>query len=763
MALHAAHWGAFYPEVRNGRLVSVRPFEKDTDPSPLLSGLVEHTYHPTRIMQPAVRVGWRPGERGTSRTGRCAYRQISWDEALSLVASEIRRVGAQSGNQSIFAGSYGWSSAGRFHHAKTQLKRFFNCIGGYVGQVNNYSFGAGMVLLPHVVGDIGLLSGQWTHWESLVRNTELFLAFGGLPARNTQIESGGCGAHKHKQWMQALLEREDCELLNVSPIQDDFPQARTWCAIRPGTDTALLLALCYCLLRDGTYDKQFVARYTDGFVELSHYLRTGVAGTSCSPEWAAGICQVPTSFIEDLAKRIVTKRTFIAMNWSLQRADHGEQPFWAAVALAALIGQIGLPGGGVSFGYGSMNGVGNNVRKFKTPALPTQTGHESLVIPVARVADLLLKTGQTYAYNGKELHYPDIRLVYWAGGNPFHHHQDLFRLEQGWQKPETVIVHETHWTSTARRADIVLPATTTLERNDIGTSSSDNFMIAMQKAIDPVGQAHSDYDIFSDLSVRMGFGEQFTEGRDEQAWLRALYKDAQERSGEQGVQFPTFEAFWEQGYLEIPQQEIPYDALSQFRADPLNHALDTESGRIQLFSQKIAAFGYKDCPGHPAWLEKQEWLGGALAQKYPFHLLSTQPATRLHGQLDAVGPSRASKVKGREQVRIHPDDARSRGIQNTDIVKIFNDRGACLAAAHLSDTVIRGVIQLPTGAWFEVGEDEQGNRIEIHGNPNVLTPDRGTSELSQGCSAQSTLVDMCLYHGPLPELTVHTPPSFVHN
>ncbi len=169
-----------------------------------------------------------------------------------------------------------------------------------------------------------------------------------------------------------------------------------------------------------------------------------------------------------LLPRLPGKRVLVAANWSLQRARHGEQPYWAIIALAAILGQIGLPGGGFAFGYGSSNGMGNPRPDTPLYGLPIGINPVDIAIPVARVADLLLNPGETVRFDGRPITYPDIRLVYWAGGNPFHHHQDLNRLRQAFRRPATVIVNECYWTATARHADIVLPATTALERNDIG-------------------------------------------------------------------------------------------------------------------------------------------------------------------------------------------------------------------------------------------------------------------------------------------------------
>src|SRR5262249_20158917 len=154
-------------------------------------------------------------------------------------------------------------------------------------------------------------------------------------------------------------------------------------------------------------------------------------------------------------------------------------------------------------------------------------------------------SGESFDFNGKRSCYPDIRLVYWAGGNPFHHHQDINKLRRAWRKPETVIVHEPWWTATARHADIVLPATTSLERNDIGCARRDKFVIAMQQAIEPVGEARNDFDIFAALARRLGFAEMFTKGRDESSWLRYLYDRCRHGAGANAIALPDFDTFWQ--------------------------------------------------------------------------------------------------------------------------------------------------------------------------------------------------------------------------
>jgi biotin/methionine sulfoxide reductase len=509
------------------------------------------------------------------------------------------------------------------------------------------------------------------------------------------------------------------------------------------------------------HDAEFLGRYCVGFERFRDYLLGHSDGIVKDAAWAAKQSEIPAQTIRDLSREMSHARTFIIMNWSLQRSDHGEQPFWAAIALAAMLGQIGLPGGGIGFGYGSMEGVAHRDQDVPLPALPTGTNPTRSFIPVARISDLLLNPRQPFQYNGEDLVYPDIRLVYWSGGNPFHHHQDLNRLLRAWQRPDTIIVHEPWWTATARHADIVLPSTTTLERDDIGASLRDRYLIAMKRAIAPVGEARDDYSTFAELAERFGTVEEFTENRTAGQWLKKIYDDAKGQAASRNAQWPRwpdFEEFWEQGSLEMPASSRPLVLFEKLRDDPSLNPLATPSGRIEIFSQRIESFGYGDCRGHPAWLEPAEWLGSEKAHDYPLHLITTQPETRLHGQMDMGLVSQQSKICGREPIRINADDAAARGIRAGDVVRVFNDRGAVLAGAVVTNEIRPGVAQLSTGAWFDPIEPGVPGALEKHGNANVLTLDRGTSRLAQGSSAQTALVQIEKFVGELPAITAFEPP-----
>ncbi|HZP78561.1 MAG TPA: molybdopterin guanine dinucleotide-containing S/N-oxide reductase [Pseudolabrys sp.] len=760
----ASHWGSYDVEVADGRIAQIRPFAKDTSPSPLIQSMADVAYAPNRVASPMVRAGWLKDRTKSdrSRRGVDPFVAVSWDEAIALVADELARVKRDHGNASIFGGSYGWASAGRFHHARTQLQRLLDAYGGCTRQVQNYSYGAGMTLLLHIVGSLDAVDGPLTTYDSIVGNTELLVLFGGMPLKNVQIESGGIGNHATETWLRRIKDA-GIKVVMISPIREDLPDFCDveWLRARPNTDAAIMLGLAHTLLAEKLHDQTFLDRYTVGFERFRAYLTGEADGVAKDAQWAAQISGLNAETIRTLARTMARKRTMIAPSWSVQRCDHGEQPFWMAIVLAAMLGQVGLPGGGFGFGYGSTAAMGYPRRTMPVPRLRPSPAATSSYIPVARLSDMLMHPGEPYDFNGERRHYPDIRLIYWAGGNPFHHHQDLNRLLEAWRRPETIVVHETWWTSTARFADIVLPTATTLERNDIGACSRDRFILAMQKAIDPVGEAKSDFDILTQLSDRLGVREAFTEGRDEMGWLQHIYARAKQGAAEHGVELPTFEAFWREGHVEIAAPDAPFDMLGAFRADPAANPLKTPSGKIEIFSERIASFGYDDCPGHPAWLEPVEWLGSPIAENYPLHMISNQPRTRLHSQLDGGRVSKASKINGREPMWINPADAEKRGIVHHDVVRVFNLRGSCLAGAVITDKIRPGVIMLSTGAWYDPLEPGRIGTLDRHGNANVLTIDKGSSKLAQATIAQSCLVEVERYLGELPPITVDAPPRIV--
>jgi biotin/methionine sulfoxide reductase len=761
LPLTSSHWGTYRVETDNGVVKALHGFEEDGDVSPIGSGIVDVLDSPSRIKAPMVRKSWLESGPGSNNHLRGAdpFVEVSWEKAEQLVAAELSRVKTEFGNQSIFGGSYGWSSAGRFHHAQSQLHRFLKCIGGYTRSVGTYSFASAEVIVPHVLGDFWTMLLETTSWQSVIDDGQLLVAFGGMPLKNGQINAGGIGRHVQREHM---LEARDSgiEMVNIGPIRADIEDSLSaqWLAIRPGTDTALLIAIAKTLVDEQLADKHFIEQYTVGMDEFQNYLNGADDGVEKNAEWASTICAIPAEKIRELSQRMAANRTMISVSWSLTRQHHGEHTYWAAITVAAMLGQIGLPGGGITFGYSATNGIGGHNTKVPGASLPQGKNKVSDFIPVARISDMLLHPGDAFEFNGASYNYPDIHVVYWAGGNPFHHHQDLNKMLNAWQKPDTIIVHDWCWNSMAKHADIVMPCTTSLERNDLAISPRDPYVIDMQQAIQPVGSSRNDYDIFSGIAREMGIENSFTEGLNEQQWIKSIYLATVERAKAKGIYLPNYSDFKKVGWFKPESPVESVIMLKAFRDDPVANPLATPSGKIEIHSSTVASFNYDDCPGHPTWMEPIEWLGGDISQ-YPLHLISNQPKTKLHSQLDHGSHSRAAKIKQREPIMLHPEDAKTRGLNNGDIVRVFNHRGACLGGVVIDDQVMQGVVQMSTGAWYDPLEPGVSGSLCKHGNPNLLTPDIGTSQLAQGPISHTCMVQIECFTAELPELTAFDEPQ----
>lgn len=748
MKYTAAHWGSYH--INKGDLA---PLANDPSPSRIGKGWVSAARDPaSRILRPAVRKGWLDGDKGAARCDD-GFVEVSWDEALDLAANALRETQNSYGDGAIYGGSYGWASAGRFHHAQSHLRRFLNLIGGCVTSTETYSHAAAEVLFPHILGlSNRAFQDEMTSLSLVAEHCELLLAIGGLSGRTAQVASSGTSFHEVPTALDRMAAK-GVRMINVSPRASDMAGAE-WLSIRPGTDTALLLALTQEIVAAGREDAGFLARCTSGWEDLRAYLAGQTDGIVKNAAWASPICDISAQVIVDLAQALTEKRSMISVAWGIQRAEYGEQPLWATLALACVIGQIGQAGTGFGFGYGSTSAIGRDCPLIPWPSLPQGVNPIADHIPVARIADMLLHPGGPYPYNGTLRHYPDIKLVWWAGGNPFHHHQDLNRLQQAWTRPETVIVNEHSWTATARRSDIVFPVTTPLEREDIMINRRDPSLIWMSRLLDPMGEARDDFAVFSDMAARMGVQARYTAGRDAMGWLRHLWMQSQNVAREHGFALPDFDRFRSEGRFDVPIKAEPAIAFRAFVEDPARHPLATETGRLTLTNGTIAAMGLTQCAGHPTWTVPQESLLTAPPQA--LHLISPQPDTRLHAQNDRGAESLADKIMGREAAYLHPNAAAARGLSEGMILRIFNARGACLAGLRLDAAMREDCTALPTGAWF----DPQG-AIEVHGNPNVLTRDAGCSDLSQGNIAHSALVQVEAWTQDLPDLSISRPPAFL--
>ncbi|RZT42433.1 trimethylamine-N-oxide reductase TorA [Cupriavidus agavae] len=771
--LTGSHWGAFYMRTERGHVTGIRPWEGDPHPSPQLPGVRDSIYSPTRIRYPMVRRAWLEHGPGSDKAGRGKgdFVRVDWDKALDLVANELTRVRKHYGPTSIFGGSYGWKSPGKLHNCQTLLARALTVNGGFVSRSGDYSTGAAQVILPYVVGSIDVYE-QPTVWPVLAEHTELMVFWAANPMVTNQI---GWQVPDHGAYpgMEAL-RRRGVQVICIDPQKTETCRffGAEWLAPRPQTDVAMMLGIAHTLYTENLHDAKFLERYTTGFDQFVPYLTGKSDGKPKDAQWASDICEIPADTIRALARRFASKRTMLAAGWSIQRQHHGEQAHWMLVTLAAMLGQIGLPGGGYGFTYhyangGSPTATGPVLPGISAGAKPPP-GSEWLeaggteTIPVSRIVEMLENPGGAYDHNGKRETYPDIRLAYWVGGNPFMHHQDRNRMIKAWQKLDTFIVHDYQWTATARHADIVLPCTTSYERNDIeGIGDyAMSHILPMRKVVDPLFEARNDYDIFTAICERMGTRSAFTEERDEMGWIRVFYEAARIQARGKRMEMPVFDVFWNSNKplaFPISEEAKGYIRHKEFRDDPLLNALGTASGRIEIYSSNIAHMKYDDCPPHPTWMEPLERLGGT-GTKYPLHVVSSHPAGRLHSQLCGTVLRETYAIHGREPCLMHPEDARARGIVDGDVIRVFNDRGQMLVGVRLTDQIRRGAIRVSEGGWYDPVEPGKPGTLCRYGDVNNLTSNIATSKLANGNCGHTAMAQAEKFHGTPPDVQVFRPP-----
>ncbi len=317
--LTAAHWGV-YEAVGEGASLSLRAFARDPHPSPIGLHMLEAAQGPLRVRRPAVRRSWLKAGRGDvaqaarGLRGQEPFVEVDWDTALDLVAGEIGRIRGAQGNAPLFAGSYGWSSAGRFHHAQSQVHRFFNALGGYVRHADSYSLGAARVLMPHIVASMDELMAIHTSWDVMAAHTRLFVSFGGVPAKNAQVSSGGATEHAVPGGLRRMAAA-GVRFINISPVRDNLDTGGEveWIPVRPNTDAALLLALAHTLLAQGLHDSAFLASHCVGFDRVAPYLRGEADGQPKDAAWASDITGVPAARIVSLARELAGTRSMLNM------------------------------------------------------------------------------------------------------------------------------------------------------------------------------------------------------------------------------------------------------------------------------------------------------------------------------------------------------------------------------------------------------------------------------------------------------------------
>lgn len=775
--LTAAHWGMLKLTLKDGKIIKSEPYQKTSE---IYNSLQYYTqdlvYAKDRIKYPMVRKSYleNPNNSKPELRGKDEWVRVSYEEAIKLISTELKKTKNERGAEGIFAGSYGWKSSGNMHNSRVLLHRFMNCIGGFTGSLGDYSTGAAQVIMPHVLGTIEVYEQQ-TSWPVVLENSKVIVIWGANLMRTLKIAWTSTDEQGFKYLQE--LKKSNKKIICIDPEKNEtctYLNAK-WIPIIPGTDVALMLGMAYYLLQTNNYDKKFLDEYTEGFDKFRDYILGKEDNIVKDTKWASKISGIDEQTIKELALLMYENRTMIMAGWGIQRAQYGEQTHWMIVTLASMLGQIGLPGGGFGFSYHYSNGgapttKGGKIGGITSTVNSTQnTGGSSWLektakfsFPVARIADALLNPGKVIDHNGSKITYPDIDFIYWVGGNPLVHHQDTNTLVKAFRKPKTIVVNEIFWTPTARMADIVMPVTTSYERDDItmtGDYSNLN-IVPMKQAVEKQNEAKDDYEIFCDLAKEFGVFEEYSQNKTPLEWIKGFYNQAYTQMEKAGTKIPNFEDFWRENRpitFEVPQENSEFVRYSDFREDPILEPLGTPSGKIEIYSKKIESMNYDDCKAHPSWFEPDEWLG-MKNKDAEFALITSHPNHRLHSQLNNTSLRDKYAVSNREPIFINTKDAKAKGIKNGDIVRVYNKRGEILAGAVITDDIRRGVVRVDEGAWYDPLERGKIGTICLNGNVNVLTKDIPTSKLANGNSSNTTLVNIEKYTKKAKDISIFKQP-----
>ena len=701
--------------VQNGRIIRLDADDRpDSLAAPQLRACVRgrsylrRQYHPDRLMHPLKRVG----KRGEGR-----FKRISWDEALDIVAGEMQRVKAKYGNAALFV-PYGTGSYNQLNGAHV-ARRLMNMFGGCLGIYNSYSWGAINIATPTVYGTL-VTGNQRQDWL----NSKYILMWSWNPA---EMRDG-----TNSDYFIKLARQAGARVVCIDPrlSLSAASLADEWIPIRPGTDAAMMSAMAYVMLTEHLYDAEFVRTHCVGFdasqmpiegpESYSDYILGTRDGTPKTPEWAEAITAVPAQTIARIAREYATiKPAVLYQGYGMQRRAYGEQVVRAGCVLAAITGNVGIPGGWAS-GLGLQATDGGPFWEI----LPTAENPVKAQIPVFLWTEACLRGKEMTAADGirgAEQLDNDIKLIYAVATNCLiNQHADINRTAEilrDESKLEFFAVQDNFITPTAKFADIILPACTQFETWGVedGWKYGDE-VILQPKLVEPPGECKSDYRICAELADRLGIAEAFTEGRDEKAWVEFCLDEVRRL---RFPELPTLDEFIAQdlGAWTRPALQ-PAIAFSDFRADPEAHPLNTPSGKIEIFSKQLFDLNHpEEIPAIPKYI--QEWESPFGNQQYPLQAIGHHTLHRVHSThdnndwLEEAFPQR---------VFMNPIDAAPRGIQDGDKVKVYNERGALVLPCRLTERILPGVIDIPQGAWY--APDAHG--IDHGGCVNVLTSHRWT-------------------------------------
>ena len=700
------------------------------------------TYSPDRLKYPMLRVG----KRGDGR-----FKRISWDEATTLIADNIKKNINKYGNESIYL-NLGTGASGNIH-GRTALRRMFSSAGGYLNYHNTYS-DAQISQSQHYVYGNGVATALGSPLTQ-IRNSDLVVLFGHNLAE-TRMSGGG-----EIKGMLDALAKSDAKVIIIDPRKTDSSIAYNaeWLPIRPGTDGALVAALVHEMLRAELIDESEIDRYAVGFSEASlpegaprhssyksYVLGLAEDGIEKTPAWAAGLTRIPEVRIKALAHEIVKARAcWIGQGWGIQRTSNGEQASRAILTLPVIAGQFGRPGTNLG-GWGAS--VSHPVKGFGiknpvTASIPCFLWERALNDATSMTAT------NSYVKGVDRLTVPIKMMINYASNIPMNQHANLNKAKKTLadeSKCEFIVTWDNMMTSTAKYSDLILPDVTWIEAQDIVNNSYATgmytYLIRMDGVVEPLWENRHQYDVLSEIAYKVSkeVGDKFTEGRTRQEWLDYIYQETRKEF----TDLPPLEKSHHIGVLrrELHDDE-DYIGLSDFRADPEAHPIATPSGKVEIYSAALAELNNTwelpegdSIPAIPSYTPSRRGLGAPQTERntYPLQLTGFHTKSHTHStyanvvEVQSVAPG---------TVWINPVDAEKRGIRHHDPVIVHNDNGQLLSKAKVTSRVMPGVLAMGQGAWHNAN----ASGLDVGGCLNVLTSDH-PSPLAKGNPQHSNLVDI---------------------